>query len=129
MVSRQANDEFKDFVLDQLSPLEGVSAKRMFSGYGLYRQGVFFGIVAGAALYFKTDDATRPSYTVRGMGPFRPTARQTLKTYHEVPADVLEDRHTLADWARGAIHCQNRAAAPKPKRRAGAGPRSKPKRR
>ena len=36
------------------------------------------------------------------MKPFRPNARQTLKTYCEVPVTVLEDSDLLADWARRA---------------------------
>ena len=33
------------------------------------------------------------------MKPFRPNARQTLKSYYEVPADVVEDRGLLRRWA------------------------------
>lgn len=36
------------------------------------------------------------------MPPFRPNARQTLKNYREVPAEVLEDADELAAWARKA---------------------------
>ena len=38
-------DGFKDFVLDQLSDLHGVTCRAMFGGYGLYCGRVFFGIV------------------------------------------------------------------------------------
>jgi DNA transformation protein and related proteins len=36
------------------------------------------------------------------MKPFRPNPKQTLKTYYEVPADILEDRELLARWADAA---------------------------
>jgi len=36
------------------------------------------------------------------MKPFRPNATQTLKTYYEVPVDVLEDAGELTIWARQA---------------------------
>ncbi len=39
------DESFKDFVLDQLCNLEGVEARRMFGGYGLYQDETFFGIV------------------------------------------------------------------------------------
>jgi DNA transformation protein len=39
------SDGFKDFVLDQLADLRGVTARAMFGGYGLYRSVTFFGIV------------------------------------------------------------------------------------
>jgi TfoX/Sxy family transcriptional regulator of competence genes len=33
---------------------------------------------------------------------FRPSAKHTLVTYDEVPADVLDDRDELAAWAERA---------------------------
>ncbi len=38
-------DSFKEFVLDQLAAIESVTCRAMFGGFGLYRQGVFFGIL------------------------------------------------------------------------------------
>lgn len=93
---------FRDFVLDQLSDLDGVSCRAMFGGHGLYLGDAFFGIVFEGQLYLKTDDATRAEYEHRGMRTFRPNARQTLTSYYEVPADVLEDAGQLAEWARRA---------------------------
>jgi DNA transformation protein len=62
-----------------------------------------FGIVHKGRLYFKTDVATRTAYEERGMGPFRPNAKQTLKTYYEVPVEVVEDSELLVEWAQKAI--------------------------
>lgn len=93
---------FVRFVLDQLDDL-GVEARAMFGGHGLYAGDVFFGIVHQGRLYFKTDEASRPAYEERGMEPFRPNERQTLTTYYEVPADVLEDDEQLVAWARTAM--------------------------
>jgi hypothetical protein len=50
-------DDFKNFVLDQLSDLHGVTCRAMFGGYGLYRHGMFFGII----------HMTVPLYRSRGM--------------------------------------------------------------
>jgi len=55
--------------------------------------------VSRSRLYFKTGPLTRRDYVAKGMGPFKPNARQTLKSYYEVPADVLEDAETLRAWA------------------------------
>ncbi len=98
-----SDDSFLGYVLDQLRALGGLEARRMFGAYGLYRDGVFFAIVDAGRLYFKTDEATRAEYRQQGMGPFRPTPKQTLKTYYEVPADVLEDDEALALWAEQAV--------------------------
>ena len=98
-----AKDSFKDFVLDQLSEVKDVSARAMFGGYGLYRRGAFFGIVYGDRLYFRTDPKTRGRYLDQGMGHFEPRPDQALKNYYEVPADVVESREQLMEWAQAAV--------------------------
>jgi len=37
-----------------------------------------------------------------GTKPFRVTKTMTLKTYYEVPADILEDAALLTEWAETA---------------------------
>jgi DNA transformation protein len=97
------DDSFKDFIVDQLSGLEGVTARAMFGGHGLYRGGMFFGIIHKGRLYFKTNDSTRSVYLECGMKAFRPNPGQTLKNYLEVPADILEEPERLTAWAQQAI--------------------------
>ncbi len=93
---------FRDFVLDQLARLGHVRAQAMFGGHGLYAGAQFFGIIHRGRLYFRTTPETRTEYERRGMARFRPNERQTLKSYYEVPADVVEDPETLVEWARRA---------------------------
>ncbi len=71
----------------------------MFGGGGLYFRDVIFGIVFQERLYLKVDDQSRPEHERRGMGPFCPNQRQTLKAYYE----VLSDLEVLLSWVREAI--------------------------
>ena len=97
----QVDREFVEYVIDQIAdPL--VVAKAMFGGFGLYRDGQFFGIVDDGVLYFKTNSRTKVWYVGKGMDPFRPSPTQTLKNYFEVPEYVLDDREELATRAREA---------------------------
>ncbi len=100
-------DSFRDYVLDQLRSLGGVEARAMFGAYGLYHAGVFFGIVHDGRLYLKTDEESREEYVRWGMEPFRPNEKQTLKSYYEVPADLLEDDEALSLWALRACRCES----------------------
>lgn len=96
-------DSFKDFVLDQLGQIPELMSKAMFGGYGLYQRDRFFGIIHKGRLFLKTNGMTQPAYASRGMQPFRPNGKQTLKHYYEVPVDILEDAEQLTLWARSAV--------------------------
>jgi DNA transformation protein len=84
----------------------------MFGGYGLYLGADFFGIVYDGRLYFKTDETTREKYRSRGMGPFAPGGEQVLKSYYEVPEEIVEDDEELASWAREAAARKGKGRAP-----------------
>lgn len=100
------DDSFRNFILDQLADLPEVECRAMFGGLGIYQGDVFFAIIHRDRLYFKTDETTRKKYEELGQQPFRPSAKQTLSSYYEVPADVIEDMDRLADWAREAVRVQ-----------------------
>jgi DNA transformation protein len=54
--------DYCDYVVDLLSSWAKVSAKAMFGGYGMYRQGQIFAIVVDDTLYFKVGEAARRKY-------------------------------------------------------------------
>jgi DNA transformation protein len=93
------HDGFKDYVLDQLADLRGLTCRAMFGGYGLRYRETFFGIIHKGRLYFKVSPATLPSYHEHDMKPFRPNSKQTLTTYYEVPVEIIEDAEQLTTWA------------------------------
>ena len=104
-----AKDEsFKDFALDQLQELDDVEARRMFGGYGLYQDETFFVIIHKGKLFFKIDESTVGEYRRRKMKPFRPNAKQTLKSYYQVPVDIIEDQDEVRRWAVKAVSCQTK---------------------
>lgn len=96
-------DTFRDYVVEQLNGVQGVVARSMFGGYGLFRDQVFFGVIHQGRLYFKTDAQSEVAYRERGMDYFHPGPRMYLKHHFEVPPDVLEDAEQLAVWARRAL--------------------------
>ena len=75
----------------------------MFSGFGLYSGEIFFAIISGDTLYLKTDNKTKKRFVDAGMGPFKPSDKQILKNYFEVPEEVIEDREELLIWTEEAI--------------------------
>jgi DNA transformation protein len=108
--------EWEAFVLEQLSALGRVRARRMFGGVGLYLDETFFGLVIGDAgdVYFKVDDGNRAAYEAAGCGPFRPfVERGYAMSFWRVPAEVIDDPDEMATWARDAVGAARRSASPK----------------
>ncbi len=96
------NKEFVEYIVhDALSEVLGaVTARAMFGGHGLYRNGVIFGIIINDEVYFKVDDVLVKKYEESGSSPF--TYEQNGKThsmkYWVVPSQILADREELAQW-------------------------------
>ena len=101
-----ANDSFKDFVLDQMAGIRDLRCRPMFGGYGFYRNDNFFAVLSKDRLYFKTDPAFLSHFLSRGMEPFQPNPKQTLKSYYEVPEEIIEDADELIIWAQRAVACR-----------------------
>ena len=100
----RVSDAFRTFVLDQLEAVGDVEPRSMFGGVGLYRRGIFFGIIAGDVLYLKVDETTRSDYERAGSAPFCPyPERGGTMQYYAVPLEVLESAEELARWARRAV--------------------------
>jgi len=120
----QARDGLVAHVLDMLGDWGGVSARRMFSGYGLFRQGAMFGLIARDTFYLRVDDRNRPDFAAAGSRVFtyRREAREVeLRGYMECPPDILEDPEEMLRWAKSAASAALAALAEMPpsKRRSG----------
>lgn len=120
----KTKSDFLEYVLhDAMQGVRGITAKPMFGGYGLYKDGVVFGIIADDELYFKVDDANREEYKRRGSRPFTyegKNHKMIALSYWEVPAEVQEDRAALTEWvdASAAVSRRNQAGQ-RPKLRCG----------
>lgn len=67
----------------------------MFGGYSIFNEGLMFALIADDTLYFKVDESNRTMYEKAESRPFPHGI-----SYWEVPADVLEDKNRLGEWAK-----------------------------
>ena len=106
---------FRDRVLSRLLAFGPVQARAMFSGYGLYMDGVMFALIARDTLYLKADAANRDDFERAGAAPFtyRGRSRPIEMSYWQVPDDVFGDPLSLADWAAKAHNAARRTKATK----------------
>lgn len=104
--------DFHNYLMsDVFVGIEGITSKPMFGGFGFYRNGIIFGIIADGNLYFKVGDSNKKDYEEYGSkpftypmknGPLRQSDSEARKTttisYWEVPADILENKDELERW-------------------------------
>jgi len=110
--------EFLDFLKDQLRGLGHVTTRRMFSGAGIYCDGVIFALMLRDTLYFKVDDGNRRAYEAEGLEPFSYEAKGktvTIGAYWRVPERLFDAPDEMLEWARAAFAAGRRAAASKVK--------------
>jgi DNA transformation protein len=108
--------DFLEFLQDQLRGLGRITTRRMFSGAGLYCDGVIFALILRDTLYFKVDDGNRHTYEAEGLGPFTYEARgKTVRVgaYWQIPERLFDEPDEMLDWARGALAAGRRAAVKK----------------
>jgi len=113
------SEDFVAWVLEQLAPLGRIVARRMFSGHGIYCDGLFIAIVMNDTLYLKADEDTRPQFERAGSARFeyRRKGRDASIGYYTAPEEAIDSPAALAAWARLALGAALRAAnAPRTRR-------------
>lgn len=84
------------------SPGAPCTARRMFGGWGLFRDGLMFGLVADEQLYLKADDLSRAPWEAAACRPFCYEARgRTVSLrYYAPPEEAMESVPAMQPWAR-----------------------------
>lgn len=126
------SDTFAEFLQEQLTPLGRITLRRMFSGAGVYCDGVIFALVLRDELHFRVDDGNRGAYQAEGMEPFSYEAKGRIVevgAYWRVPERLFEEPDEMVEWGRAALDAGRRAAAVKvrAKSKAKLAPKAKPK--
>ncbi len=121
-----------DYIHDLFAPFGPVTVRRMFSGAGLFCDGVMFGLVVRDVIYLKADETSSADFeregsesftyvrgkSIRGKSSGRPS-RHALP-YWRLPERLYDDSDELAVWARRALAIAQRkklAQRPRTKRK------------
>lgn len=94
--------EFVDYLHEVFSEFGRIYARRMFGGYGIYRDGLMFALVSDDTLYLKADNETAREFDSRGLAPFRYAkgGRMVSLSYFEAPEEIYDDPGQAAVWGR-----------------------------
>ena len=112
-----AKNESIDYLHEVFDAFGPIQTRRMFGGWGIYHDGLMFGLYAAGRLYLKTDAQNVTQFEGAGSEPFTYMQRdKAVKlSYWSAPEAVLDDRDEARVWARTAFEAALRAQAAKNK--------------
>src|SRR5690349_21819448 len=113
------SDDLIEHLRDLFKPLGPIVARKMFGGYGLYHDGLIFGIVIEGSVCLKVDEQTRDRFTAAGCAPFvyRGQQEPITMSYWSVPEEAMESPQDMLPWARLALGAALRKANSPKKRK------------
>jgi DNA transformation protein len=109
------DDGLIDHVMELLGPFGTVQPRRMFSGHGMFLDGLMFAIVTDGTVFLKTDAINRGEFTQAGGTPlsFQRQGRPMETSYYRAPESAMESAQEMLPWARSAYAAAMRARARK----------------
>ena len=107
--------EFSRFIVELMQSIGPVNAKAMFGGYGIFLNGLMFGLIADSVLYLKADKETEIGFKARGLEAFtyNKKGKEYKMSYYQAPEEALEDGEEMNSWATRAYGAALRAASRK----------------
>lgn len=116
-----------EYIAEMFAAFGRVSVRRMFSGAGVFSDGLMIALISRDVIYLKADTQTIPAFEAEGLAPFsyqRKGVTRTINSFWRTPERLYDDPDELAQWARQAREAALRAGVKKPK---AAKPKPKPK--
>ena len=115
MLESKEEQEFTAYVVELMQSIGPVRAKRMFGGYGIFLEGLMFGLVADSVLYLKVDEQSMDEFAARGLEAFihNKQGKEFKMSYYQAPEEALEDIEEMNAWANKAYCSALRAASKK----------------
>jgi DNA transformation protein len=108
-------NEFVDYVVELMAGWATVSVRKMFGGYGLYREGLMFALIVEDELYFKTDTENLARFEQADSHPFvyQSKTRTVKMSYWSAPAASLDSAAEMSEWCLSAYGAALRGQAGK----------------
>ena len=106
--------EDSDRITELFSGFGPVAVRRMFSGSGVFADGLMIALVVDGVIYLKVDDSLVPLFEREGQAPFSyktRDGRRTLNSYWRMPERLYDEPDELAEWARHSLQAARRAGS------------------
>ena len=106
--------EFVDNLQEVFVLFGPVQARRMFGCYGIFHDGLMFGLVADEVLYLKADDNSSAEFEKRGLDQFEyeKKSKKIKMSYYMAPEEIFDDPEEAKVWASLAFDAALRSRKP-----------------
>lgn len=97
---------YATYVLDLLARFSDIKMRKMFGGYGIYQENIFFAIIIDDILYFKVDSKTQSLYEQFDSEPFSYVGKNNKRitmSYWQVPSEILDNSDQFDEWVSAAV--------------------------
>lgn len=103
--------EFVDSLEDVFALFGPLRARRMFGGYGVYHDGLMFGLVADDVLYLKADEKSFEVFARLGLTQFEyeKGGKKIKMSYCMAPEEIFDDPVRAKEWAERAFEAALRS--------------------
>ncbi len=106
----KVSEDYKSYIEEQFLAFGEVDFKKMFGGYGIFREGIMFAMISPGDIFrMRADDKNVGDYQKEGMQQFPSHGGKKGMPYWDVPVHVLEDRNELKIWANNSFEAALRA--------------------
>jgi DNA transformation protein len=91
--------DYLNYILDVLSICGKITARAMFGGYGIYKNGIIFAIIVDNELYFKVDKSNINLYQNFNSEAFTFKSKGKIRSmsYWKIPEEIIEDEKLLME--------------------------------
>lgn len=110
-----SNQDFVDYILDQIEDAGQITARKMFGEYGIYSDGKIFALVCDNKLFIKPTEAGRSFITDVVEAPPYPGAKNSF-----LIEEKLDDRKWLSELVRITVKELPEPKPKKPRKKKGA---------
>ncbi len=100
------NEGFAEYIIeDVLGHIDGISRKALFSGHGVYLDGVIIGIIIDGTFYLKANKEMMLKYKKEGGETFQyqregkdnKSGKNVIMPYVSVPIEIFEDMEAIKE--------------------------------
>tara|TARA_B100001741_G_C16470535_1_gene559788 strand:- start:124 stop:471 length:348 start_codon:yes stop_codon:yes gene_type:complete len=95
-----SNKQTLDHALDLLHEEEGISYKRMFGGFGLFKNEISVALILDSGIYMKVNNSNKQDYVNAGSIPFSyvRNGKEIKLSNWLIPYEIMETEELFVEW-------------------------------